>query len=167
MFEPASYFQKVAQHLKVLNPETGQSRFFRIRSVASLDELLASLPSASFPALMVHVSKDGMIGDLSKSDVPVDQPQLVFYVMDRATFGNEASVEAAINRCHQLANTILAKMLQHRSQSRHGLEFLDFSGISYQSVGPLGDHCFGMMYLFRVIQPIELYCHDNDWKSDW
>lgn len=167
MFDPVAYFRMVALHLKDLHSENGQNRCFRIRSVASLDELLGSLPSASFPALMVHSSKDGLLGDLSKSDVPVDQPQLVFYVMDRAGFGDEASVEAAISRCHQLANAILAKMLQHRSQARHGLEFLDFSGISYQSVGPLGDHCFGMMYLFKLVQPIDLSCHDNDWKTDW
>lgn len=167
MFDPVAYFQQVAEQLQQLQPATHQARFFRIRSVASLDELLASLPTAAFPALMVHVSKEGLLGDLSRSDVPVDQPQIVFYVMDRAVFGDEASVDAAISCCHALACTILSRMLLHRERAQHGLEWLDFSGMSYQSIGPLGDQCFGMMYLFRLTQPIELYSDEQHWKTDW
>jgi hypothetical protein len=166
-FNAITYFEKVARKLIAIGHTDTEQHFFRIRSLSTLDELLNNLPSANFPALMVHDTIDGVIGDFSTSNNYADEPQFIFYILQRAEFGDDASIDAAIQQSRDIGTKIIAKMLQHSNLGMYDLEFIDFSRIPYQSIGPLGDHCFGMMYMFNVMNHLELLTDLEDWDGNW
>ncbi len=166
-FNAITYFEKVARKLKAIGHTDTEQHYFRIRSLSTLDELLNNLPSANFPALLVHDTIDGVIGDFSVSDNFADEPQFVFYILQKADFTDEASVDEAVQLCRSIGTKIIAQMLRHSSLAMHGLQFIDLSRIPYQSIGPLGDQCFGMMYMFNVLTHIELLTDPEDWDGSW
>jgi hypothetical protein len=166
-FNAVCYFQKVAESLIEIGHTPEKPRFFRVRSLATLDELLVRLPAACFPAILVHDSIDGAIGDIATSDVYLDEPQLVFYVLHKVRQGKESDVDAAIQRSKAIGLKILSLMLRHKNRDMHGLQLLDFSRIPYQSVGPLADNCFGMMFMLSVIDHADLIFLADDWSTEW
>lgn len=166
-FNAVAYFEQVARKLKAIGHTDDNPRFFRIRSLAGLDELLTNLPQASFPAIMVHDLVDGVLGDFSVSDNYVEEPQTIFYVLQKATFGDEASIDAAISNCRTIGYKIISRMLHHRNTAQHDLDFIDLSSIPFQSVGPLGDQCYGMMYMLSVADHLDLRSNTADWNDNW
>jgi hypothetical protein len=166
-FDALSYFENVAKkHVQILHTDS-EKHFFRTRSLATLDELLNDLSTANFPALMVHDTIDGMLGDFGQSDSYIDEPQFIFYVLQRVDFGDHVAVDDAIQQCRQIGKSILARMLRHKVRGEHGLDFLDMSRISYQSVGPIHDNVYGMMYMMSVADDAGLLYNAEDWDGNW
>lgn len=167
-FNAVNYFETAAIKHKSIKHSDNQKRFFRVRSLSTLDELLTNLPAASFPAIMVHDMIDGTLGDFSISNSYNDEPQVVFYVVDKVLYSEQdEQVADATNRCHTIGLSIISQMMRHRRQRKHGLQFLDMSRVPYQSVGPMADNVFGMMYMLNVINPIDLTFKTDDWDGSW
>jgi hypothetical protein len=166
-FDPVTYFEKVASNLKDIGHSDTTPRFFRTRTVASLDELLDQISSAQFPALMVHDTIDGALGDFYQSDSYMEEPQYVFYVLQQAEFGNQQSIGDAIEQCRAIGRKILAQMIQHRYRGQHGLDFMDTGRIPFQTVGPLHDNVYGMMYMFYLSQEAAMQHDSEDWEESW
>lgn len=166
-FDAVSYFRTAAIKLRDIEHSDEEPRFFRIRSLSGMDELLNNLGAANFPALLVHDTLDGAIGDFANTDSFMDEPQIIFYVLDKADITDPSSVDTAIQNAHAIGNKIIAMMLKHKNTERHGLQYLDMTNIPYQSVGPIADHCFGMMYIIGVTEHIELIVDSEDWDGSW
>lgn len=167
-FNPITYFTAAAKHHKMVKHSDSSKRFFRLRSLSTIDELIGSLNKANFPAIMVHDLVDGAIGDFAVSDVYLDTPQVIWYVVKDVPFrSTDADVSAAITTCHQIGQNIIAGMIRHRRKGKHGLQFVDLSRIPYQSVGPIGDNVYGMMYMLDLTTPLDLQFNENDWTEIW
>lgn len=166
-FDAITYFETVARKLKEIGHTDIEKHFFRTRSVAALDELLDELPNANFPALMVHDTIDGALGDFNQADSYMEEPQYVFYVLQQAEMGNRQSVDDAITQCRSIGRKIIAQMIRHRQRGEHGLDLMDTGRIPFQTVGPLADQVYGVMYMFYVSDDAGLLHDADDWEESW
>jgi len=162
-FEFIEYMLDCAIRLKVIGHLDSQQRFFRISGISQLEELLSSLPSASTPALLVENNTDGRVGDTARSDNFLDTPYYVFYVIMKAPFNNHDKMQEAKEKSKQIGFKILSRMLHDRRNYQNGLIMFDFSSVSYQSIGPVGDNCFGTMFSFSVANQADLAFKNDDW----
>lgn len=165
-FDFIAYMRDCAIRLRDIlhTPET--PRFFRISGLSQLEELLSSLPEAHFPALLVENNADGRMADPARSDNYVDIPYYVFYVLDKAPFGDFDRIEQVKASTKRTGQKIFARMLHDRANYANGLVMLRFDQVPYQSVGPLGDGCYGTMFSFSVVNPAPLKHDALDWLED-
>lgn len=162
-FNFIEYMRDCAIRLKDIQHSDNSPRFFRISGIRQLEELLSSLPDASTPALMVENNTDGRVGDLSQSDNFLDIPYHVFYIIAKATFNDHDSIQNAKINTKEIGFKILGRMLSDRRNRLHGLIMVDMKSISYQTVGPIGDHCFGTMFSFNIANLAGLAYDKNEW----
>lgn len=162
-FEFIKYMLDCAVRLKDIGHTDTKQRFFRISGISQLEELLSSLPNASSPALLVENNTDGRVGDNARSDNFLDTPYYIFYVIEKAPFNDHNKMQAAKENSKNIGFKILSRMLNDRRHYRNGLIMFDFSSITYQSVGPIGDNCFGTMFSFSVANPADLVYSNDDW----
>jgi len=165
-FDFIAYMRDCATRLRDIlhTPET--PRFFRISGLSQLEELLSSLPDASTPALMVENNHDGRLSDPSGSDSFLDIPYFVFYVIDKAPFGDFDRMEEVKRSTKSIGQKIISRMLQDRRNYANGLVMLRFDNVPYQTVGPIGDNCYGTMFSFTVINPVPADYKEVDWLEE-
>ena len=162
-FDFVTYMRDCAVRLKDISHSPSQQRFFRVSGISQLEELLANLPDASTPALLVENNTDGRITDPGPADNFLDIPYFVFYVIEKAPFNDFDRIEQAKAETKAIGLKILARMLHDRRHYRNGLIMLRFDNIPYQSIGPIGDNCFGTMFSFTVHNPMAATYTANDW----
>lgn len=155
-----------ATRLKDILHTPDNPKFFRISGLSQLEELLASLPDASTPALLVENNTDGRLSDPSGSDNFLDIPYFVFYVIDKAPFGDFDRVEGVKRSTKAIGQKIISRMLQDRRNYANGLVMLRFDNVPYQSVGPIGDNCYGTMFTFTVINTAPAAFDKKEWLED-
>jgi len=165
-FNFIAYMRDCAVRLKSIGHSVQSPKFFRISGLMQLDEVLSNLSEMSFPALLVHNNTDGTIADRGVSDNYVDSPYYVFYLVGHVEHGNHQQQEEVKARCKLIGMKILARMLRDKYRGNHGLTFLQFNNIPYQSIGPVGDNCYGVMFSFSVPDSANLVYSENDWLSE-
>lgn len=166
-FDALTYFRTMATKLNDIGHTEENEHFFRVRNLYDMNELLDRLSNANFPALLINDSMDGSMGDFAMSDNYLDEPQFVFYVLAEADITNQASIDQAVQTAKTIGQKIISMMLRHKMQGKHGLEFLDMTNIPYQTIGPIGDFCYGMMFFVNVSEHIELIVNPEDWDGSW
>jgi hypothetical protein len=162
-FDFITYMQACATNLKDIGHSESSKKFFRISGLAQLDEVLGNLSDIAFPAILVHDNTEGSIADRSISDNYLDSPYFTFYIIDHVEYGNYQAQEEAKANCKAIGMKILAKMLRDKNRGNFGLTFLQFSNIPYQSIGPIGDNCYGVMFSFSVPDAADLIYNADDW----
>lgn len=162
-FDFIPYMRDCALRLKSIQHSASAPRFFRISGLRQLEELLSSLPEASTPALMVENNTDGRVGDFSVSDNFLDIPYHVFYVISKANFNDHEAIENAKKNTKAIGFKILGRMLRDRNSGLHGLIMVDMKSISYQTVGPIGDNCYGTMFSFNIANAAGIKFIAEDW----
>lgn len=167
MFDFISYMRNCAINLKDIGHTDDAPKFFRISGLIQLEEVLGNLSEITFPALLVHDNAEGTIGDRNISDNYLDTPYYIFYVVKHAAYGKYEDQEKAKADCKKIGLKILAKMLRDKKRGNNGLTFLQYSNIPYQSIGPIGDNCYGVMFSFSVSDSATLIYSVNDWESDF
>ena len=166
-FDFIGYMRDCAVRLTDIRHDELQPRFFRISGISQLEELLSSLPQAHTPALLVENNTDGRVGDANRSDNFLDIPYHVFYVILKASINDHDAIQQAKRESKRIGFKILGRMLHDRRHYAHGLVMLNFDSIAYQSVGPLGDHCYGTMFSFTVSNGADLGYHEADWLPEF
>lgn len=164
-FEFKTYMLDTAVKLKAIGHTDNHPKFFRVSGIGQLDELLSSLSKAQFPALIVEENHDGVLADRAPSDNYLDTPYFVFYVVQHAAFEDHDAREAAKLNCKQLGFKIIGRMLRHKRRALFGLTFLNFRNINYQTIGPIGDNCYGTMFSFTVTDTADIAYIADDWEE--
>lgn len=164
-YDHIAYMLDCATRLKDIAHTEDTPKFFRVSGLAGMEEYLQQLNEAQYPALMVHDNTDGAIGDPNRSSNYLDNPYYVFYVIDRPEYGNADQSEAVKKKCKVIGKKILAKMLRDKTRGLKGLDFLDFSNIPYQTIGPIGDQAVGVMFSFSVREDANIIYDGNDWEA--
>jgi len=163
-FDFITYMRDCATRLKDIGHSESSQKFFRISSLIQLDEVLGNLSEIAFPALLVHDNVEGTVGDINISDNYLDSSFYVFYVIKHVEYGNYQQQEDAKADCKAIGLKILSRMLRDKKRGNLGLTFLQFANIPYQTVGPLGDNCFGVMFSFSVPDTANLIYNAEDWN---
>lgn len=161
-FDFITYMADCATRLKDIGHSESAPRFFRASGITQLEELLSSLPDAQFPAMVVHNNEDGVLGD-SRADNFHDTAYYAFYIVDRVEFNDHDARQDVIAASKATALKILAKMLRDRRYNLNGLTQLNFGNIPYQTIGPIGDNCYGVMFTFTVTNPANVIYDEDEW----
>ena len=162
-FDFVKYMEDCAVRLKDILHTADNPRFFRISGISQLEELLANLPDASWPALMVENNMEGRFSDPGPSDNFLDMPYYTFYVIGKAPFNDFDVIQEVKENTKEIAEKIIARMLHDRRNYRNGLVMLRFDNVPYQNIGPIGDQCYGTMISFTVINN----CNSQYIQADW
>lgn len=161
-FNFITYMADCATRLRDIGHSATSPRFFRASGLAQLEELLTNLPDAVFPAMVVHNNEEGVLGD-SRSDNYHDTPYYAFYIVDRVPISDHDAREQAIAASKAIGLKIFARMLRDRRNNLNGLTQLNFGNVPYQTIGPIGDNCFGVMFTFTVTNPALITYNADDW----
>jgi len=164
-FDFITYMRDCATRMKDIGHTDATPRFFRVSGIGQLDEMLSSLSQMQFPALLVHNNHDGSIGDRSTSNNYLDTPYYVFYVVEHAPLDDFDAHETVKANCKAIGLKILARMVRNKRDMLYGLTFLDFRNITYQTIGPIGDNCYGTMFSFTVSDTANLVYNASDWDE--
>lgn len=92
-------------------------------------------------------------------------PYFVFYVVQHAGLEDYDAQQAAKEECKTIGFKIFSKMLREKRLDLNGLAFLDFTVVPYQTIGPIGDNCFGVMFSYSVTDMANITYNSNDWNS--
>jgi len=163
-FDFITYMRDCATRLKDIGHSESSPKFFRISGLVQLDEVLGNLSDIAFPAMLVHDNTEGNIADRNISDNYLDSPYFTFYIVDHVEYGNYQKQQEAKANCKAIGMKILARMLRDKKRGNLGLTFLQFSNIPYQSIGPIGDNCYGVMFSFSVPDTANLIYDPDDWN---
>ncbi len=165
-FDFIPYMRECAIRLKDIMHTESQPRFFRISGISQLEELLANLPDASSPALLVENNEQGRLADPGPSDNFLDIPYFAFYIIEKAPFNDFDHIEEIKANTKAIGLKIFARMLHDRRHVRNGLIMLKFDSVPYQSIGPIGDNCFGTMFSFTVMNVVDTRYTPLDWLPE-
>jgi hypothetical protein len=175
MFDFITYMRDVAtRHVLIQHVEDDETErhFFRVSSLSNMDELLQCISTAKFPAIIAEDFRMGRYID-NDSENLMDQQNHTFMVIAPVSIENADDREAVIKSTELIAKNIFSKMFRdkrndHKLTEKTGLRNLDRASIYYQTVGPLGDNCFGIMISFNMLQQLakEVVYDDGDWLSD-
>jgi hypothetical protein len=167
MFNFIEYFLDIAETLSDINHTESQPRFHRVSGIASIEELMTNMGHTTGYQLLVE---DNYVGRFANnlSENWLNYRLYAFYVLKIADPGDADDLEGVKSGCIDVARKIIAKikydhLTDHRAQTDHGLRNLDNSGIRYQSVGPLGDHYYGIQVTFSLLEPANLVYNPSDY----
>ena len=165
-FDLIDYMRDCAVRLKGIGHSDLHQRFFRITGLTQLEELLFNLPDASFPALMVENNQNGMLTDRSASDNYVDIPYYSFMVAAKADFNDSDGIQLAKKLCKSLGVKIISRMVHDKRSMARGLSFMNVSGITYTTFGPVADNIYGVSFSFTVPDLSEISYNLLDWEPE-
>jgi len=156
-----------ATRLKTIGHTDYVHRFFRCSGIAGLEELLNQQTDITGRVLVIHNNEEGSVGDMVHSDNFLDSPYYVFYVLEKVENYNDFdSEELAKQNCKTDGFKILSRMIREKRLGLNGLDFLDFTSVPYQNVGPVGVNFHGVMFSFTVTDGDNRLVYDiNDWNS--
>lgn len=172
-YDHITYMRGIATTLKSVQHVEGdetKKHFFRVSSVASMDELMQNLSGVSGFNLIVENIRMGRLIDNTSENI-LDNQSNVFMLLKQANNTDSDSVEQTKKDCEAEAWKILAKMrLDRRNDhkgdvAKTGLRNMDFSTVYYQTVGPICDNMYGFMVTFNIAPPAaaKLLFNANYW----
>jgi hypothetical protein len=171
-FDFKTYMAECAVRLRSIGHSSTVPKFFVVTSIANLESLLAQLSTAGFPAIVIHDNQDGYFGDISNSQNYLDYPDYTFYVIDKVQKVNDTDgTEAAKLSCKNIGFKIIARMLKHKREAMYtgndayGLMLFEKRNIAYQTIGPIGNNCYGVMFFITVPREADVTYDEDDWSE--
>lgn len=175
-FNFISYMHTIAQNLKEVawDPDDASAKkFFRISSMANMDELIQGLASASAPCIVVEDISAGRFTDIVSRNLH-DNRTYSFMVLDKVPPADYATMATVRQSTYALCIKILSRMMRDYNldnrvpATRIGLRNMDWSSVYYQFVGPLGDNLYGYMVQFTVLNSLnpEIQYNPSHWLDE-
>jgi hypothetical protein len=158
---------KSIQHVE---DDENNCHFFRVSSISNLDELIQNLTGVSGFNLIVEDMLMGRFID-NDSENLLDNKINVFMLVKQVSIADASDLETVIKESEGECMKIFSKMRKdyHNDHKpifpKTGLRNMDWNSITYQTVGPLGDNFYGLMYSFNITPPLaeKLVYNENDW----
>lgn len=162
MYNHKTYMLDCATRLKAIGHTEAAPKFFRYSSLGHLDELLSSMNDIEFPALGIPDNQDGSLGNAA--DNAVDTPQYDFCIIKHVDYEDHDARETAKAECKAIGLKIIARLRYDARKMQNGLTFLRFSNVPYQTIGPIGDNCFGVLFSIQVADTANVIYVAADWN---
>ncbi len=156
-----SYMLDCATRLKDLGNTENKPNFFRYSSLGHLDEMLSLLGKIADTALGIPDNQNGSIGN--NHDAAIDTPMYDFCIVKHVGVEDHDEREIAKAECKAIGFKILARMDRDKRLGANGLLHLSFSNIPYQTIGPIGDNYFGVLFSVQVSDAAPIIYNANDW----
>ena len=172
-FNYADYMQLLATANKLLkhDPE-GEKHFYKVSSLINLDELLQGLNNAEFPALCLVDSPEGRLVDRDSSNL-LDTQYFYFFVLQKADIDDASSRKAAIDHSKLIIKQLLSRMFRDKAAEQrnpmvvpcYGIKNLNRDSVSYKTVGPVADNCYGMWCSFTLTNYAGINYDASNWED--
>lgn len=88
----------------------------------------------------------------------------ILIILDHAKGNGFDTIRTAQNRCLELQNHIVSKLLKDFIEDENGLENLDPDSITTSPVGPFGDNMYGIKLDFTIVSPESWVYDENAWS---
>lgn len=168
-FDIVTFMENAARWCTLIGHTDTEKHFYRISGIQALEEVLQNLGDGFSPALLVEDELEGQLVD-NTSDNVLDARSFMFYVAKPVATQDMSDREDVIRDCHLIVRQILALMFKYRMADRktgnnqYGLRNLDRSSISYFTIGPIGDNCFGMACGFQITDQPDIKFDEELWS---
>jgi len=162
------------QSIQHVEGDESRRHFFRVSSIANMEEVIQYLTDMEGYALIVEDMLMGRFIDNDSNNL-LNNKSNVFMLVKQADLADADSRATAISDCEAECMKIFSKMfrdkiIDYKPQQgvKTGLRNLDRNSIYYQTVGPLGDNFHGLMYTYNVMPPLadKVVYNEADWLPD-
>lgn len=162
IYNHVEYMEAIASNLKEI-AHANTHKAFAIASTINLFEGLSeNISDINYPSLVVIDDLASRLG-YADSDNTMDIPFYQFVILFTAEINNSASANKARRDAKTLAKKVISRLFYDERQRQNGLNFLDRSSFSFDSVGPVGDGACGCMVTFTLMEPAKIKYEANDW----
>lgn len=170
-FDIVTFMENVAAWLTLIGHSSTNKRFFRISGIQALEEVLQNLGEIKrdHPILIVEDEIEGDYSD-ALSDNIRDMRNFMFYIVKPGASQDMNSRETIIRECEEIRKQIMAFMFREQKKAAatnadtYGLRNLNRASITYFSVGPIGDACFGMACGFQINDSTAVSFDESLWN---
>jgi len=171
-YDHLAYFESIARKLLAIGHTDQLPHFFRASTIFSLEELITSLNSAQYPALVVFDKTEGRFTD-QLSDNLVIQPLYQVMILKPASGMDSVSRKLVMENCFSIFRAILSRMSLDktadtrlpRSLELTGLRNFNRNDIVYNSIGPIFDNLYGIEFSFSLAEPFDLSFKEEEWDE--
>ena len=162
-FNLTDYLLDVAERLIDLQHTDANNRFSRVSSVIGLEEYLSNMTFNTGWQLIAVDTRSGRFDDGSASDNLIDSQLYTFYLVKAIELHNFDARQQLIKDCEAIVKKILSKMFYDKREGLNGLLDLQRGSVSYDTIGPIGNNCHGLMVFFTVLDATNIAYDANDW----
>ena len=163
-FDYITYIQEIAANLKLLQNTDDSDNFSKASSLPKMEEYLSEINSRAGFQLMILDSIAGKYQD-DKSDNFLDRTIYTFFIFKYVELNNFIQRTSVISVCKTILHQILSKFFLDRMNYENNMEFLQRSSINYDTIGPIGNNCHGIMVHFAMLNAPEISYDSNEWLN--
>ncbi|MBC8488858.1 MAG: hypothetical protein H8D45_22780 [Bacteroidetes bacterium] len=163
-FKFTEYMLEIAEALKEILHTAGDKHFSRISSLPALEEYLQNMTFNSGWQILVVDNRTGRYDDSSKSDNLLDRQLYSFYLVKSIKLNDFDAREQLIRDAEIVLKKILSKYFYDKRSCLNGLRDLQRNSITYDTIGPIGNECHGLMVHFSIIEPPGIIYNEDDWS---
>lgn len=149
-FNFSEYMLNIATTLKALSHSDTNPCFSKVSSLPKLEEFLGNIRSNKGLQLVIVDTHTGRFDDSSKSDNLLDHQLYTFFLFRNVTINDHAERQQTLIEITAILHSILSKFMKDRKEYNLGLEHLKRSSINYDTIGPIGNNCHGLMVHFTI-----------------
>jgi hypothetical protein len=174
VFDYTAYMKDVSTRLKAIahDDSAKTKKFFRISSVANIDEIVQHFTHAGTPCLMVEDNRTGRYIDNDTLNY-IDNQSYAFMVLQYCKVMDAESREEAKQDTLAIVHKIIAKMKKDKyadlqgGYPKTGLRDFDMNSVFYQTIGPVADNYYGTLVQFAMLSPAntDLIYDEDDWTN--
>ncbi len=170
MFDFNAYMKDIAERLIYIQHTDDLPRFHRVSGIASLEELMVNLGHTTGYQLMIEDNYNGRFSD-NASQNWLNYRQYSFYILKQSNASDPDDMETIKAGCFTVVKKAISKikmdrLSDHRAITNFGLRNLDTENIRYMSIGPLGDHYYGIQVYFTLVDPAGMIYDTDDWTPE-
>lgn len=162
-FNLTDYLLDVSEKLIELQHTENDKHYSRVSSVVGLEEYLSNMTFNTGWQLIAVDTRSGRFDDGSYSDNLIDSQLYSFYLVKALEHHNFDARQQLIKDCEVIVKKILSKMFYDKREGLNGLLDLQRGSISYDTIGPIGNNCHGLMVFFTVLDATDIAYNANDW----
>jgi hypothetical protein len=165
------YMKSVAEKLKEIGHTDQKPHFYRISGLLMLEEFLDKITSVDSGFHLL--AEEDLTGQLSGVDNPLDNENYLFFIVKHVDLNDHANRVKIKRDCKNIAKKIIARIRKHWHAANAAIEINDTYGlrnfntenIFYQTIGPIGDNCYGIEVRFSIIEKAGTIYNINDWNE--
>jgi len=162
-FDFVPYMQEVATTLLALQHTEDKPCFSKVSSLPGLEEYLNAIRKNTGFQLVVIDNKTGRLNDQSNSDNLFDRQVYTFFIFRYVQNNDFEYRKTTLQEAKKIYRSILSKMFNERMRYENGLEHLERSSINYDTIGPIGNSCHGLMVHFTIKDFPDFALDSEEW----
>ena len=164
-----AYMLEVAEKSKDILHTTSKPHFHRISGLVMLEEFLANISNIA-PGFHLLAEED-LNGQFIGDDNPLDRSNYMFFIVKQVKPEDHNARQQVKRDCKAVIKKIVGRMRKHWREAQkvgddaYGLRNFDTENILYQTIGPIGDNCFGIECRFSIIEKAGTTYDNADWNE--